>query len=74
MNCFPLRLLEENASNATNAVQDEEKTQKRLEEENKRMQEDMKGMQKRIETEQGDLSIFQERQAKAATQKQEQSS
>ena len=66
---FFKRLLEENASNATNAVQEEERTQKRLEEENKRMAEDMRNMQKRIESEQGDLSIFQERQAKAAAQR-----
>ena len=63
------RLLEENASNATNAVQEEERTAKRLEEENRRMAEDMRNMQKRIESEQGDLSLFQERQAKAAAQR-----
>lgn len=64
-----IRFLEDAAKKATDAVEFEEKESKRLEEENIRLQEEKEKMKKRIETEQGDLAKYQERQAKAAAQK-----
>jgi myosin heavy chain 6/7 len=64
-----IRMLEANASKASVAVDEEERQQKRLDSENTVMQEEMKKMQKKIELEQGDLVVYQERQAKAAAQK-----
>ena len=64
-----LRLLEEKASSAYGAYVDQLDTKKKLEAENKTIEEEKKALMKQLESEQGNLSEYTERQAKASAQK-----
>merc|ERR1719471_1601014 len=64
-----LRLLEERANSAYGAYMDQLETKKRLEQENKTIDEEKKTLMKQLEAEQGNLSEYTERQAKAAAMK-----
>ena len=64
-----LRVLEEKANEAYGAYKDQLDTKARLEEENKQVKEDNKALLKQIESEQGNLGEYTERQAKASAQK-----
>jgi len=64
-----LRLLEEKAKEAYGAYEDALNVTKELEEANKRIQEEKIALTKQLESEQGNLSVYQERQAKAAALK-----
>jgi len=64
-----LRLLEEQAKSAYGAYEEQVETKKRLEQENVNMEEEKKALIKQLESEQGNLSEYTDRQAKAATQK-----
>jgi myosin heavy chain 6/7 len=64
-----LRVLEEKANEAYGAYQEALEVTKRLEEENKKLDEEKLALTKQLESEQGNLTQYQERQAKAAAQK-----
>jgi len=64
-----LRLLEEKAKASYGAYQDQLETKKRLEQENIDMEAEKKALVKQLEAEQGNLSEYTERQAKASAQK-----
>ena len=64
-----LRLLEEKANEAYGAYKEQLDTKARLEQENIAAKEDNKALLKQIESEQGNLGEYTERQAKASTQK-----
>ena len=64
-----LRLLEEQANSAWGAYQDALKVTAELEEDNKKIEEEKVSLTKQLEAEQGNLSQYQERQAKAAAMK-----
>merc|ERR1711963_816064 len=64
-----LRLLEEKCNSAFGAYQDQLETKKRLEQENVEMVEENKTLMKQLEAEQGNMSQYTERQAKASAQK-----
>merc|ERR1711884_481218 len=64
-----LRLLEEKAKDAYGAYMEQLETKKRLEGDNKQMEEEKKALIKQLESEQGNLSEYTERQAKASAQK-----
>merc|ERR1712066_404130 len=64
-----LRILGEKADAAYGAYQDQLETKKRLEQENKNMEDEKKALLKQLEAEQGNLSEYTERQAKASAQK-----
>merc|ERR1712083_896475 len=60
-----LAILEEKASKAYGAYLEQVETKKRLEQENVDMEEEKKALMKQLEAEQGNLSEYTERQAKA---------
>merc|ERR1719191_1459293 len=60
-----LRILEEKAKSAYGAYEEQVNTKKRLEQENVDMEEEKKALMKQLEAEQGNLSEYTERQAKA---------
>merc|ERR1712141_599371 len=62
-----LRLLEEEANAKFGAYEDQLKTKARLQDENVAAKEEIKNLIKQIEAEQGNLSQYTDRQAKAAT-------
>ena len=64
-----LRILGDKAQAAYGAYLDQLETKKRLEEENKNMEDEKKALLKQLEAEQGNLSEYTERQAKASAQK-----
>ena len=64
-----LRILEEKANEAYGAYKEQLDTKARLEEENKTVKEESKALLKQIESEQGNLGEYTERQAKASAQK-----
>ena len=64
-----LRLLEEKANEAYGAYQEALDVTRSLEEANMALEQDRKALQKQLEAEQGNLSEYQERQAKAAAKK-----
>merc|ERR1711884_877795 len=64
-----LRLLEEKAKDAYGAYMEQLETKKGLEGDNKQMEEEKKALIKQLESEQGNLSEYTERQAKASAQK-----
>merc|ERR550532_2381729 len=64
-----LNILEEKAKAAYGAYEEQLLTKKRLEGENVTMQEETKALMKQLESEQGNLSEYTERQAKASAQK-----
>merc|ERR1712115_283158 len=64
-----LRLLEEKANEAYGAYKDQLDTKARLQEENVAVKEENKALLKQIESEQGNLGEYTERQAKASAQK-----
>ena len=64
-----LRLLEEKANKAYGAYEEALNVTKNLEEENKKIEEESKAMMKQLESEQGNLNQYQEKQAKAAAMK-----
>merc|ERR1719458_2064632 len=64
-----LRILEEKANDAYGAYKEQLDTKARLEEENKTVKEESKALLKQIESEQGNLGEYTERQAKASAQK-----
>merc|ERR1719410_3360199 len=64
-----LRLLEEKANAAYGAYKDQLDTKARLEDENKAMADEKKALLTQLEKEQGNLSEYTERQAKASAQK-----
>ena len=64
-----IKLLENAAESAVKESEKEASEKKRLDAENKRLEEEKKLLLKRIETEQGDLGLFEERMAKASAQK-----
>jgi myosin heavy subunit len=64
-----LRLLEEKAKEAYGAYEEALNVTKELEEANVRIDEEKKALTKQLESEQGNLSVYQERQAKAAAMK-----
>ena len=64
-----IKILESTADNANKDFQKEVSEKKRLEAENTRLMEERAMLLKRIEAEQGDMSKYHERQAKAAAQK-----
>ena len=64
-----IKILESTADNANKDFQKEVSEKKRLETENTRLMEERAMLLKRIEAEQGDMSKYHERQAKAAAQK-----
>merc|ERR1711878_178290 len=64
-----LRLLEEKAKSAYCAYEEQLNTKKRLEQENVTMEEEKKALMKQLEAEQGNLSEYTDRQAKATAQK-----
>merc|ERR1712117_726007 len=64
-----LRLLEEKANEAYGAYKDQLDTKARLQEENAAVKEENKALLKQIESEQGNLGEYTERQAKASAQK-----
>ena len=64
-----LRMLEEQATKAYGAYEEALNVTKELEEANKRIEEEKVALTKQLESEQGNLSQYQERQAKAAAMK-----
>ena len=64
-----IKLLENAAHKANEDVQSEVEEKARLEKENVRLQDLRQALMRKLENEQGDLTQYQERQAKAATQK-----
>merc|ERR1711992_33863 len=60
-----LAILEEKAKSAYGAYEEQVNTKKRLEQENVDMEEEKKALMKQLEAEQGNLSEYTERQAKA---------
>merc|ERR1712226_1109111 len=66
-----LRNLEEKANSAYGAYKEQLDTKARLQEENVAAKEEIKSLIKQIESEQGNLSQYTDRQTKAATQKAE---
>ena len=64
-----IKILENAAENAIKEGEHEAKEKKRLDSENKKLEEDKKALLKRIENEQGDLTVYEERMGKAAAQK-----
>merc|ERR1719464_2484565 len=64
-----LRLLEEKASGTYGLYQEQLETKKRLEEENVAITEEKKSLLAQLEKEQGNMSEYTERQAKASAQK-----
>merc|ERR1712062_906441 len=64
-----LKILEEKAMSAYGAYEEQLVTKKRLEAENVNMEEEKKALMKQLESEQGNLSEYTERQAKASAQK-----
>ena len=64
-----LKNLEEQAKSAYGGYMDQLETKKRLEEENKVIEEEKKALLKQLQQEQGNLSEYTERQAKASAQK-----
>jgi len=64
-----LRILEEKAKSAYGAYEDQVETKKRLELENVAMEEEKKALMKQLEQEQGSMSEYTDRQAKASAQK-----
>ena len=66
-----LRILEEKADAAYGAYQEQLDTKARLQEENVQIKAETKALLKQVESEQGNLSVYTERQAKASAQKAE---
>merc|ERR1719361_874857 len=64
-----LAILEEKAKSAYGAYLEQVETKKKLEAENVAMEEDKKALVKQLESEQGNLGEYTERQAKASAQK-----
>merc|ERR1712002_705894 len=64
-----IKILEDAAAHAVEDFETETASRKAYEESNSRLMDEKLALLKRIEAEQGDLSSFQERQAKAAAQK-----
>ena len=64
-----IKLLENAALKASEDVQSEVEEKARLEKDNIRLQDLKQALMRKLENEQGDLTQYQERQAKAATQK-----
>merc|ERR1711881_214287 len=64
-----LAILEEKAKGAYGAYEEQVNTKKRLEQENVDMEEEKKALMKQLESEQGNLSEYTDRQAKAAAAK-----
>merc|ERR1719414_604328 len=64
-----LAILEEKSKSAYGAYEEQVNTKKRLEEENVAMEEEKKALMKQLEAEQGNLSEYTDRQAKAAAAK-----
>merc|ERR1712228_980721 len=64
-----LAILEEKAKSAYGAYEEQVNTMKRLEQENVDMEEEKKALMKQLEAEQGNLSEYTERQAKATAAK-----
>merc|ERR550539_676336 len=64
-----LAILEEKAKGAYGAYEEQVNTKKRLEQENVDMEEEKKALMKQLESEQGNLSEYTDRQAKAASAK-----
>merc|ERR1719189_775007 len=64
-----LRLLEEKAKDAYGAYEDQVETKKRLEQENITIDEEKKALMKQLEAEQGNMSEYTDRQAKASALK-----
>merc|ERR1711936_498017 len=64
-----LRMLEEKAKDAYGAYKEQLDTKARLEAENVAMEEEKKALVKQLEAEQGNLSMYHERQAKASATK-----
>merc|ERR1712226_704594 len=64
-----LRQLEEKANSAYGQYNDQVETKKRLEQENVDIEEEKKALLKQLESEQGNMSEYTERQAKANAQK-----
>merc|ERR1712110_994608 len=64
-----LGILEEKAKKAYGAYEEQVNTKKRLEQENVDMEEEKKALMKQLESEQGNLSEYTDRQAKAASAK-----
>merc|ERR1719195_770781 len=64
-----LAILEEKAKSAYGAYEEQVNTKKRLEQENVDMEEEKKALMKQLEAEQGNLSEYTDRQAKAAAAK-----
>merc|ERR1712038_1732899 len=66
-----LRILEEKANTAYGAYDDQVQTKKRLGQENVNMQEELKSLMAQLQAEQGNLSEYTDRQAKASAMKAE---
>ena len=64
-----LRILEEKCNETYGAYKDQLDTKARLEEENVKVKDEAKALMQQIESEQGNLSQYTERQAKASAQK-----
>jgi len=64
-----LRILEEKATKAYGAYEEQLNTKKQLEEENNIMKDEIAQLQQKLSSEQGDLSSYQEKTAKLSTQK-----
>merc|ERR1712223_774838 len=64
-----LRQLEEKANATYGVYQEQVETKKRLEQENIQIEEEKKSLVKQLESEQGNMSEYTERQAKASAQK-----
>merc|ERR1719323_2954435 len=64
-----LRMLEEKAKASFGAYEEQLNTKKRLEQENVNMEDEKKTLMKQLEAEQGNLSEYTDRQAKASAQK-----
>merc|ERR1712110_712738 len=64
-----LKILEEKSKSAYGAYEEQVNTKKRLEQENVDMEEEKKALMKQLEAEQGNLSEYTDRQAKAAAAK-----
>ena len=66
-----LRMLEEKATKAYGAYEEALNVTKNLEEDNRKIEEENKALMKQLESEQGNLSQYQDRQTAAATMKAE---
>ena len=64
-----LRILEEKATKAYGAYEEQLNTKKELEEQNNAMVDDINALKQRLNNEQGDLTSYQEKQAKLSAQK-----